>query len=342
MDLTRAYREFEEGHERQRNRRSRPTVLVVGYTGSGKTSLIQAICGKNVVPDDRIGAGLPKTQAFDLYEDDLIRFFDSKGLEPGTSESAFMDEVKRFMRTLQDDPNVDNHIHLVWYAIQGPGARVTPCDLRLIKWIFPNAILLITKNDITRPSQREAIICALAENGVLCSQILPCSEGDKDSLRALVNLSFELLPDAYRDAFVAAQIIDIEKKRSKGRAFVVAAACRSASAIREQGISNEFIRIVFAMLADLAVLYNQPPPVFRHAFLPFIEEALAKLKEDNQKAWFTRTKAKNAYAWTEAFGYVADGYLCKLYEERLAGETPPEISFDPRAFRDEYAARRDA
>ena len=115
----------------------RPNILICGYTGSGKTSLIKAILG-DVVPEKAIGTGKPQTQGFDHYENDLVQVYDSKGMENGETEEKFLQVTKDFIRQHQmDDPSkIDEHIHLVWYTIQGTGARVTDCDRQLIQNIF--------------------------------------------------------------------------------------------------------------------------------------------------------------------------------------------------------------
>ena len=42
----------------------KPVVLVCGKTGAGKTSLIQAVTGTDVVPDSAIGeSGRPETRS---------------------------------------------------------------------------------------------------------------------------------------------------------------------------------------------------------------------------------------------------------------------------------------
>ena len=48
----------------------RPNILICGYTGSGKSSLTKAILG-DIVPDNAIGHGAPKTMGFDCFENDL-------------------------------------------------------------------------------------------------------------------------------------------------------------------------------------------------------------------------------------------------------------------------------
>jgi len=74
---------FEQKYAEEMGKVVKPTILVCGYTGAGKTSLIQAICGKDTVPDDRIGHGKPMTQEFVQYRNSFINLWDSKGLEAG-------------------------------------------------------------------------------------------------------------------------------------------------------------------------------------------------------------------------------------------------------------------
>ena len=88
------------------------------------------------------------------------------GLEAGAGEATFLQSMKALVSRLQGDPDPRNHIHLVWYTIQGPGARVTATDHELIEKVFPNVIVVITKNDITKPIQRESIIAELVSKGV--------------------------------------------------------------------------------------------------------------------------------------------------------------------------------
>ena len=46
----------------------KPVILVCGKTGIGKTSLIQAVTGRETVPDSAIGTGMPVTHGFTPYE----------------------------------------------------------------------------------------------------------------------------------------------------------------------------------------------------------------------------------------------------------------------------------
>ena len=211
--------EFERKFEEAASFSKRPNILVAGYTGCGKTSLIRTILGGDIVPKSGIDNGKPCRIDFDSYENDSIRLWDSRGLELGDMEEDFREKMREFVSDCQDDVNVDEHIHLVWYLIQGNGARVTDCDLALMKEIFTfdDVIAVISKKDITKPEQSAAIRKELIDAGVPEHRIIEVSDAESGAVgcRELVNLSCKMLPDAYRDAFMAAQSIDREAKAAK-------------------------------------------------------------------------------------------------------------------------------
>ena len=186
------------------NTGKRPNILLAGYTGCGKTSLINTILGNEIVPKSGIGNGKPCRIDFDRYENEDIRLWDSRGLELGDAEADFRAKMQEFVSDCQDDMNVDEHIHLVWYLIQGNGARVTPCDLTLMKEIFTfdNVIVVISKKDITKPEQSEAIRKVLLDAGVPAKRIVEVSDAETGAVgcKELVALSEKMLPEAYRDA----------------------------------------------------------------------------------------------------------------------------------------------
>ena len=248
----------------------RPNILVAGYTGCGKTSLIRTVLGSEIVPEEGVGNSRPCRIEFDCYENEEIRLWDSRGLELGEKEADFREQMREFVAERQDDTNVEEHIHLVWYLIQGNGARVTDCDLALMKEIFTpdNVIAVLSKKDITRPAQAEAIRKVLLEAGIPAERIVEVSdaEGDGIGCRELVALSLRMLPAAYRDAFLAAQQIDREAKAAKlaeknetARAIVNDAAQEAAQMAEvpvERSENSPLIPIGIAVAAHLASLYG--------------------------------------------------------------------------------------
>ncbi len=340
-------RALRKAHADQDDQLRRPTILVCGYTGTGKTTLIQSICGRGVVSDDKIVHGRPGTMDYLNYESGLVNFWDSQGFEPGQTEAEFLDTSRRFFRDRQAAPNVDDHIHLVWYCIQGSGARVTSADLELIKNVFKNVIVVITKADITKHKQMQAIDGVLTREGVRSDRIVPVSDEDIESRRDLVRISYELLPEAYRDAFVAAQFVDIEQKQRRAQAIIHASASAAA------GIGATPIPIADAallapvqmsMIAGLSALYGSLEEAPKGALLTMAGEALGVATASSLIKAFPGAgniiQGGVAAAVTEGIGQIANQYLIACYEAKIAGEETPAFHFDMEQFRSLVSSKR--
>lgn len=293
--------EFENKFNEAASFNKRPNILVAGYTGCGKTSLIRTVLGNEIVPKSGISNGKPCRIDFDSYENESIRLWDSRGLELGEKEDEFKDMMREFVSSCQDDPNVDEHIHLVWYLIQGNGARVTDCDLGLMKDIFTfdDVIAVISKKDITKPAQTKAIREELMKAGVPEAHIIEVSdsEGGATGCKELVEVSHAMLPAAYRDAFMAAQSIDREAKAArvadkKDRAVaIISEAIEKAKAVKgeskltdkESGdastqwndVKAKLSVVLVELLAKLSGLYGLHSREIKEDAVAFVETVLS-------------------------------------------------------------------
>ena len=352
--------EFMREVERERGKLGgkRPNVMVCGYTGCGKSSLIQAVCGEELVAASAIGDAVPTTTGFDEYAGEHIRVWDSKGLEPGEAEEGFAQMLTGFLRERRETPDVAEHVHLVWYAIQAPGARVTDCDLRLLTETLANehVIVVLTKADIARPGQIEAMRSILAEAGIDPGRIIPTSDrkGGAIGCRELVELSHALLPAACRDSFLEAQRIDREAKElavlaKRGKAGgIVAAATATAIGIGATPIpvadAALLIPVQTGMIAGLAALYGLKQEALQHAVLPFVARVMGVYAATSLLKWFpflgSAINAGVAGTLTGALGWFVRDRFEALALARVRGEHLPGIGFDLETFRRYYAAFR--
>ena len=325
------WNEFQRKRDEETAKVVKPTILVCGYTGSGKTSLIQAICGKDIVPDERIGVGKPVTQGFVKYQNEFINIWDSKGLESGQREAEFLQTAKSLVRKLQDDPDVANHIHLVWYTILGPGSRVTSLDIELIRKVFPqNVIVLITKDDKTEPEERDAMIQELESKGVSSLDILAVSKKKPETLLALTQECSKRLPSAYQNAFNNAQMIDLSAKRTRSQLIIHgAAAAAGAAALNPLPISDAFVitPIQIGMIASLSLVYNLPTEGAKAVIGPSIAEVAGVMTASSlTKLWpgmGSLIQAGVASSLTEVIGQLADQWMIRCCEARRKGEAMP-------------------
>ena len=293
--------EFENKFDEAASFSKRPNILVAGYTGCGKTSLIRTVLGDGIVPQEGISNGKPCRIDFDSYENESIRLWDSRGLELGEKEKDFRDMMREFVSGCQDDPNVDEHIHLVWYLIQGNEARVTDCDVALMKEIFTfdDVIAVISKKDITKPAQAREIREELMKAGVPGEHIVEVSDARSGAIGCgeLVELSHAMLPTAYRDAFMAAQSIDREAKaaqvaeKKERAATIISEAIEKAKAVKGDAkltdketddgstpwndVKAQLTAVLVELLAKLCSLYGLRSAEIRKSAVEFVENVLS-------------------------------------------------------------------
>lgn len=131
----------------------KPNVLVSGVTGAGKSSLVNAIFGEGMA---KVGVGKPLTQHFSRYApDDMpVVVYDSKGLEQGFHEE-FVADAKEFLEKIKSQPELGDHIHIIWYVINAGSARIEPFEAFLIKEIFAPVptLFILNKADIASAEQ---------------------------------------------------------------------------------------------------------------------------------------------------------------------------------------------
>ncbi|ELR17001.1 Miro family protein, partial [Acanthamoeba castellanii str. Neff] len=73
----------------------KPNILLVGKTGAGKSSLINAVFGARFA---ETGSGQPVTQHLQKYDSGQVVIYDTVGLEHGSSDQ-FVNDVKQFIAT---------------------------------------------------------------------------------------------------------------------------------------------------------------------------------------------------------------------------------------------------
>ncbi len=191
----------------------KPCILVCGYTGVGKTSIAQYYCGKDTVPDSSISHSKPKTKKFTFYSSDKFNFWDCRGLEPDQSAEEYSKELESFARKQLKEANSRYQIPIItWYCIQGVGGRITPADLALLDKIPLINMVLITKNEITRPQQRSALKNTLIKGGILPERIKFCSREKGTGFKWIESKTISLVPEAIDNL-----------RKLKGKCFVATA-----------------------------------------------------------------------------------------------------------------------
>jgi uncharacterized protein (DUF697 family)/GTP-binding protein EngB required for normal cell division len=207
----------------------RPNILLIGGTGVGKSSLINACFGEELA---RVGVGKPVTEHIESFSCSSIPvvLFDSKGYEIGSDkEKSFIQDVIRYANSSA----ASEPIHMAWYCIQASGGRIVDFDVSVINQLrqvgLPIAIV-VTKADLFSELESETF---RSEIDRLLPGIAVFETTTKQSLNYLQLLqlcqwSADNFPVGLRISFIAAQRRNIELKRAEAHNIVVQHSAGSA------------------------------------------------------------------------------------------------------------------
>ncbi|HLY29451.1 MAG TPA: DUF697 domain-containing protein, partial [Ktedonobacterales bacterium] len=271
-------RRMEDEIRKQIDAIKKPNILIVGHTGAGKSSLINAIVGEKIA---QTGAGRPITQSYSLYQHPLLNLYDSMGWEGGAEgDQRFRKDTQDFIQAHRTtDPN--EHVHIVWYVISAAEARFQEYDAQLVRDAFAGlpVLFVLTKCDVARDDQIESVERVIR---AATMQIAQQATRDKPAPRivgivrtaadpipvlrqqpwgmgAVVEATSATLPELQRFAFDSAQMVDFGLKAKRARAIILAAAS-GAGAVGLVPIpfsdSVLLTPIQITMVSSIAIVYG--------------------------------------------------------------------------------------
>ncbi|WP_288519860.1 GTPase [uncultured Brachyspira sp.] len=137
-------------------------LLILGKTGTGKSSIVNALVGEDV---EETGAGKPKTgKGIFPHEEEIdgkkVVIHDSWGLEVGKDEE-WEEIINNALKEKGIDKDIKDWFHSVTYCIQAGGNRIEDFDAKIItKFIKDkyNVIVALTKSDQIGKAKREKFI----------------------------------------------------------------------------------------------------------------------------------------------------------------------------------------
>lgn len=242
---------FVESQAQARRSYGRFNLGIIGNTGVGKSSLVNAVFGRDLA---RVGKGLPVTVGVHYYHDPALGIWDFEGFEIGSTSSP-AETLRTHLATIAARPP-EEQISVVWYCVLSTADRLTEADIALIRELDTMGlpvILVLTKVDwskhpvtgayrapkgveefrdwLEHPTDASGAPVHLpVRRVILTSAHGPNGKGAGHGLGELVTETLALSPDDEKDAFRIAQRLNLPWKRQMARPVITAAASAAAAA----------------------------------------------------------------------------------------------------------------
>ncbi|MBQ6503522.1 MAG: 50S ribosome-binding GTPase [Flexilinea sp.] len=227
-------------------------VLVVGNSGVGKSTLINAVLGEKKAAAD---FGIKGTSSeITVYKGEEIDFnlIDTVGFEP---QKAFWELEPKAIKTVREwckkaalDDDMENDINIIWFCVDGTAAKLFTKTIKdLLRatsvWKEVPIVAVITKSysqpdrvknikmvqdafaAASKTVQPRAIMPVIAESFYLSDSVFAPPEG----ITELMDLTNELLPEGKRIAVDVVAKYKLERRRSFAQAAVLSSTAAAAT-----------------------------------------------------------------------------------------------------------------
>lgn len=216
---------IQEELEKQKAELLKPNIVVCGGTGTGKSSLINSFFGMAIA---KVGSGEPITKGMNKLEQENIPviIFDTEGYETSSASTGtvnFDEKIKPEIEKMNNG-ELKEQVHLVWYCISITNHRVTPYDLKNIKYFSENKMKLAIV--LTQCDNDEELEDGTGKDATEFKRVIKEefpnvdffeTSNDKElplDLEKLEKWSYESLSDdRLKESFISAQKVSISAKK---------------------------------------------------------------------------------------------------------------------------------
>ncbi|WP_224244960.1 YcjF family protein [Hyalangium gracile] len=247
-------------------KRGRVNIVVAGRSGVGKSTLVNAVFQGDLA---ETGQGRPVTQSAREYSKEglPLTILDTRGLEMEQYAETTR-QLENEVRARSMDPDAKRHLHVAWVCISEDSRRVEQGESAVAEMLsrYMPVVVVITKARSDRGFREEVLrLIPTARNAM---RVRALREEDDEGhvleprgLKELVDVTMELVPEAQRNAFAAAQKVSVEQKKSRAH-LAVGSAATLAAAVGASPIPFSdaalIVPVQIGMLASISAIFGLP------------------------------------------------------------------------------------
>ncbi len=251
-------------------------LAVFGKTGVGKSTLVNAIFGRDVAAT---GVGSPVTRGLVYYRhpDGFLGLYDSEGFETGTAGDAIVDGLRRLVADHRTRA-VDQQIHAVWYLVRWSDRRFERAQEQFVRELAALGlpVIVVMTQVPTRDGEVHPEAVQFAEyiqslglpvsphGRVVLTNALsdPFTQSPVFGLQTLLDDTYAVIPEVVEAALTAAQMLDVGRKK-KAVAAIINQAVVVAAGVGATPIPFADAALLVpnqvTMIARITAAYGLPP-----------------------------------------------------------------------------------
>jgi len=331
--------EFRRKWQEQSDKIGRFNLAIFGKTGVGKSTLINAVFGREVA---KTGIGKPVTVDGELHihDNEFLGILDGPGLEIGKDSDQIIKDLAKLIRDRRKSPESEQ-MHVAWYCVRANGGRFEDTEADFIRRLSELDLPVIVV--LTQAASREGKFHpdAVALSDHISELDLPIeggrplmvmaeedfSGGPAHGLKELLDATFQAAPEGVRVALIAAQKVDLGRKFNQAQIRIGVASTAVAAASVWVKDDRALLLIVVGLTAEIARVYGIPKAVATVAWgaaaktfafgskgassrlLALVPQEKVGTKDVVTGAIAAALTAAIGYAWAYVCGQIAQGKL---------------------------------